>query len=172
MHFLKRYEPSRPMSRTTYLLVSGHSLGTPRMHDVHKIRSSGTQYDVDLIMDLSATNPRANCSRLTPKPLTNRQSKLRLNPSGLFSTYVVTQPLTQRETGARTSAPTRVARSRSSGYHTPPRLALMRATMRSESLPASGAPTESACQICEWRGEICGNTHTYCQDPRGGSTPR
>ena len=57
---------------------------------------------------------------LTPKPLRKKQTKLSVNPMGP-SIYSVTIPDKITDNGIIIRAPLRAVRSRSSGYHTPPR---------------------------------------------------
>lgn len=76
---------------------------------------------------------------LTPNPFIKKHTRFRTSP-GVPSTYRTKRPERSIDAGTRTRAPGMPARRRSSGYQKP-RLAFHFATMPSESLPASGAPT-------------------------------
>ena len=76
----------------------------------------------------------------TPRPFTKRQSKLSTMP-GLPSMNCVVRPEQSTDNGTRKKAGRSVARSLSSGTHSPPRSLRRFTTIWSEIRPAIGAPT-------------------------------
>lgn len=78
--------------------------------------------------------------RRTPTPLKKKQTKLSTSPTRP-PTKVVMTPDARKESGTSVMAPICAARRRSSATHTPPRFAFHLISRRSESQPASGAPT-------------------------------
>jgi hypothetical protein len=79
-------------------------------------------------------------SELTPIPLTKRQARHNTKPK-VPSTYAFATPNKAVDSGIKQTAPNTVALRRSSGTHIPPRFLRHFLTIRSETCPASGAPT-------------------------------
>jgi hypothetical protein len=127
-------------------LVRSYAFRTSRMHDVHDVRRRGAQYGINLpkIDEIFILIRKLDCNLIrfarTPMPLKKRQTKLRTKPNSP-STYLNNNPEISTERGTKNKAPYTAARRRSSGYHTPPRLARHRTTILSDIRPARGAPT-------------------------------
>jgi hypothetical protein len=134
------------------------------MQNINKICRKRAQNHIDLKIQ-GQLQPGMGSSRatLTPSPLINKQTKFKTNPT-VPSTYVVTIPEAKADSGKIVSAGSTAARRRSSGYHDP-LFALYWVTMRSDSRPASGAPTVTATLDYYCPGDREGRRRTHAANP-------
>ena len=101
---------------------------------------AGCQVSSDPRKALRMGEERGGSLELTPIPLMNKQTRHSTKPR-VPSTYAFAIPNKAIENGINQVAPNWAALSRSSATHFPPLFLRHFITMRSETRPASGAPT-------------------------------